>query len=264
MKTAIAPHVHVNAPFILLKETFLETFLSLGLNPEIGLDAIALERYNVHDFSEVARQLADKSLSVTFHGPFHDLSPGALDPAVWKITRKRFEQVLRLMPIFKPKTLVCHAGYESKRYGYCPEKWIEKSIEMWSWLAPRVKDEGAVLMLENVFEDGPEDLRTLFEAIHPVGVGFCLDTGHQNAFGKASMKEWLSVLGRYLGQLHLHDNNGKKDEHRSLGTGTIDFQGLFSMLGKLRRTSPVITLEPHSQNDLAPSLKFLERIWPWG
>jgi sugar phosphate isomerase/epimerase len=263
MMPEIVSRVQVNAPFARLREQYLERFLSLGLNPEIGLDALCLERFSAREFSSVADKLLGRGLSVTFHGPFQDLSPGALDPAVWQITRKRFEQVLRLMPLFKPRTLVCHAGYETKRYGYVRHRWIEKSIEMWTWLGREVRSQGATLMLENVFEDGPEDMRPIFEPLHEVGVGFCLDTGHQHAFSKTPMAKWLSVLGPYMGQLHVHDNSGREDEHRAPGSGTIDFRGLFSTLGRLRNTPPVITLEPHDEQDLLPSLKYMETLWPW-
>ena len=57
-------------------------------------------------------------------------------------------------------------------------------------------------MLENVYENGPEELLPLFENLAPQGVGFCLDTGHQAAFGRAPLAAWLDILGRHLGRHH--------------------------------------------------------------
>jgi sugar phosphate isomerase/epimerase len=118
-------------------------------------------------------------------------------------------------------------------------------------------------MLENVYESGPEELQPLFENLKSHSVGFCLDTGHQAAFGQAPLSEWLDILGRHLGQVHLHDNHGLRDDHLALGQGTIDFQYLFKRLKNLNDTPPVITLEPHTEEALDPSLAHLKAIWPW-
>jgi hypothetical protein len=155
--------IQVNIPFVMLHESYLERFVKFKLNPEIGIDAIALDRYSLSDFRSIADRLHEAFLNITLHAPFVDLSPGSPDPQIWEITRSRFEQVVRIIPVFRPKTLVCHAGYDGKRYGYIRAIWVEKSLEMWSWLAKCVTDEGASLVLENVYEDGPDDIRFLFE-----------------------------------------------------------------------------------------------------
>jgi sugar phosphate isomerase/epimerase len=49
----------------------------------------------------------------------------------------------------------------------------------------------------------------------------------------------------------------------ALGRGNIDFESLFRALRELRDTPLPITLEPHEEADLAPSLEYLEKIWPW-
>ncbi|MFZ0611664.1 MAG: sugar phosphate isomerase/epimerase, partial [Desulfobacterales bacterium] len=95
------------------------------------------------------------------------------------------------------------------------------------------------------------------------GVGFCLDTGHQAAFGQASLVKWLDALGPHIGQVHLHDNHGLRDEHLALGRGKIDFPYLFRRLKTLCDTPPVITLEPHTEEALDPSLDYLAALWPW-
>jgi sugar phosphate isomerase/epimerase len=259
----IIQKVQVNVPFTMLYESYLETFIEHGLNPEIGFDALDFERYSLSDFDGIANELNERGLTVTIHSPFTDLSPGSPDPEVRMTTRRRFEQVLQVVPVFRPKTVVCHAGYDEKRYLEMRHAWIGKSLEMWSWLGEQVRREGASLMLENVYEHNPEDIRILFENLRDHGVGFCLDTGHQAAFGRCSLEHWVETLGPYLGQLHVHDNSGGKDEHLALGRGRIDFRMLFKRLGDMRKGPPTITLEPHHEADLWPSLEYLEKIWPW-
>ncbi|NNL75070.1 MAG: sugar phosphate isomerase/epimerase [Desulfobacterales bacterium] len=255
--------VQINIPFTMLHDTYLDRFLKKGLNPEIGIDALALERFTLADFKRIAKMLHDHSLSITLHGPFIDLSTGSTDPAVIALTRSRFEQLLKLVPVFRPKTVVCHAGYDWRRYGYFKEEWIENSLKTWSWLANRLNEQGTKLMLENVYEDSPEDIRIIFERLRQQHVGFCLDSGHLSAFGEAPLKLWLNSLGPYIGQLHLHDNHGRIDEHLAMGLGTIDFDLLFNYLKTNGKSPPIITLEPHREPDLWPSLEYLARVWPW-
>ena len=112
----------------MLHDTYLARFLEHELNPEIGIDSAALDRFDFPDFQRVADKLHDRQLSVTLHGPFKDLSAGSSDSAVKAVTRSRFEQMLNLVPVFRPRAVVCHAGYDWKRYGYFKQEWMESSL----------------------------------------------------------------------------------------------------------------------------------------
>ena len=254
--------VQVHVPFALLFESHLALFLQNRIHPEITLSAEVLERFSLTDFKDIAAQLHEHELSITLHAPFMDLSPGSLDPDVRALTRRRFEQVLELVPIFKPKTVVCHAGYDRKRYWPMRDAWIENSLGVWSWFGAGVRDAGGRLMLENVYESSPEDIRILFERLTKQNVGFCLDSGHQAVFSTTSLEVWIKSLHPYLGQLHLHDNQGSKDDHLALGQGKIDFHPIFNYLKSRKNEPPIITLEPHREEDLWLSIEYLESIRP--
>ena len=255
--------LQVNIPYRMLHESFLAKFLANRLNPEIGFDAEALDRFSPEEIEGIARKIRGAGLASTMHAPFMDLSPGSPDPEVRALTRKRLEQMVRLVPLIRPKTVVCHTGYDHKRYWHMREAWVERSLKTWIWLAGALQDEGALLMLENVYERGPDDMHPLFERLPEEQVGFCLDTGHQNVFSETSLETWLHSLGPYLKQLHLHDNLGVQDEHLAPGEGRIDFVGLFNQLSSAGIRPVVVTLEIHREEDLMPALKFIETIWPW-
>jgi sugar phosphate isomerase/epimerase len=247
----------------MLYDDYLDRFLEYRLNPEIGIDAGALERFESPDFQKIAEKLHQHHLAITLHGPFMDLAAGSADPAVKAVTRRRFEQLLELVPVFKPRAVVCHAGYDGKRHGPFKEEWIESSLEIWSWLAESLLQHGARLMLENVYENDPEDFRPVLDRLKQQKVGFCLDAGHLIAFGNAELQHWLTELDSYIGQLHLHDNHGHDDEHLPLGQGLIDFKLLFAHLKSKNLSRPIITMEPHREEDLWPSLDYLAKVWPW-
>ena len=262
-KTSILKQVQVNIPFSMLWDRYADRFLQTGLNPEVGIDSAAMDRFSRADFAAMARRFRQREVTITVHGPFLDMCPGSPDPKVRAVTCERFEQLLELLPLFEPKTVVLHAGYDWKRYGYVREVWLENSLQTWRWMAERLNALGSRLMLENVYESRPEEIRVLFEQLAGLGVGLCLDTGHLTAFGNASVLEWADAMADHLGQLHLHDNHGDNDQHLALGRGGIDFPALFERLAVLYPTPPVVTLEPHEEDALEPSLAYLEKIWPW-
>lgn len=69
-------------------------------------------------------------------------------------------------------------------------------------------------------------------------VGITLDCGHYHA--SAQQEELAKDLVKYvetfknkIKHLHLHDNNGSRDEHKQMGAGTIDFEKYFEALKKI-------------------------------
>ncbi len=261
--TSIRDKIHVNIPFTMLFESYLDLFIQYRLNPEIGFDAMALDSYSHSDVEFVADQLHKNGLSVTVHAPFMDLSSGSPDPMIRDVCRKRFDQTLQFAFLVKPKSIVFHSGFDEKRYWHIKDDWIEKSLDIWLDLIASAANKNVLLMLENVFEHSPHDIRNFLEKIRSDKIGFCLDTGHQQVFSSISLEGWVDTLGPCIGQLHLHDNNGEKDEHLAMGKGIINFRMLFEKLRSLKQEPPIITLEPHKEEDLWPSLDYLERIWPW-
>jgi len=69
----------------------------------------------------------------------------------------------------------------------------------------------------------PEEI---VEFVEGLGIGLLLDVGHfyvsacQMGFDFAS---GVKAVAKYARELHLHDNDGRADEHLPLGEGTIDF-----------------------------------------
>jgi len=250
--------VQVNIPYRMLVESYLDIFVTNRINPEIGLDADALENFTRSDYESIAAALSAYGPRITLHGPFIDLSAGSKDPSIRKVTRQRLGQVLDLIPIFKPITLVCHAGYDTKRYSFFKEKWLRNSLDTWSWFARELNALGVRLMLENVYEKDPLDLLVLLEGLDSENVGLCLDVGHLWSFGQSTPETWLDALGGFIGQFHLHDNDRTFDQHVGMGFGSIDFTPVWHYIRSRKQDPPVVTLEPHEKEDLLNSLAYLE------
>jgi len=100
------------------------------------------------------------------------------------------------------------------------------------WLLDRVIDE---------FGDDP----------NKSNLGVCIDVGHANISRDAGgARETVSnYLERYAAQLvhlHLHDNDGLRDEHLIPGNGTIDWDRVFTTLDRIGFAGTAV-LENHQQ-----------------
>ena len=86
----------------------LPMILEKKLNLEIYFSQDALQALDKNECRETAAKLKDEALKVTFHAPFVDLRPGALDSGIRQISLDRIRQAFDLAPIFEPLKIVCH------------------------------------------------------------------------------------------------------------------------------------------------------------
>jgi sugar phosphate isomerase/epimerase len=254
----ILKKVHVHMPFHYLAQ-FQETVLQKKMNLEIYFSYNVLNELDITKCRQTAELLAAAGVKVTFHAPFMDLRPGALDDKIRRASIDRLKQVFDLVPYFHPLRIVCHPSYDSLYYVSCDEEWLEASTATWLTLIALIGETGTKIALENVYEREPSILRRLFERLDSDHICFCFDTGHFNVFARAPLGVWLGELGKYLGHLHLHDNHGKSDEHLPVGNGTFPFAELFQTLQDIK-AKPTMTLEAHAQDDLWESLSNIKKM----
>lgn len=250
--------VQVCIPFKLLKEKYLPMVLENRINPEIGIDGEVIDTHSRKDFLEIVSILKQEDLLITLHGPFYDLVPGGMDKKILKASRERLKEAFDLIPLFEPLSIVCHTGYDVKRYHDVQDEWLDTAIETWAPLIKYLKGTPTNLMIENVYEKTPKMLLKLLHGLNTEKVGFCFDAGHMNVFSETSMEGWLTALGPYLKELHLHDNHGISDDHMSIGKGKIDFESLFEYVEK-NRLRPIMTLEAHKEKWIWQSLEVLSK-----
>ncbi len=250
----------VSCPFDMLMDRYLDRLLETGINPEISLNRDVLNRFSIPDFVKVADLFRQRGIKCTIHGPFTDISAGAIDSEVRSASLRRMRQSLDIAAVFQAESIVFHSGYDYRQYLGAEEQWLENIILSLRGLSKYAARAGTRIMLENVFEPGPEFHEKIFAAVNSPFLGFCLDLGHLKVFSPDStLDQWLSTAGQWLGELHLHDNRGVEDDHLPVGQGVCDFDSLFSWLEKQGKC-PVLTLEAHDENAVFPSIESLGRL----
>lgn len=157
-------------------------------------------------------------------------NPVIYNPAretLMETTLRAFE-VCRILGI---KNMVVHNGTTE---GMDKKSYFEENTRFNRELFPIMEKTGVNLCVENstvanmpggryFFFDG-KDMREYIEMLdHPL-LKACWDTGHANIEGHHY--EDICVLGDLLTTVHVHDNNGRSDEHMMPFSGTMNFDEL--------------------------------------
>ena len=245
---------HVHIPYEKI-DSHLAFIREQSFNLEIYFSSKALDSISRQDIASLREKL-DYHPLLTIHGPFMDLSPGAIDSKVRAVTIERFSHTLDIAEALKVKAVVFHSGYEKWKYSLRPDLWLGASIETWKPLLKRADEIGVKIAIENIFEDEPANLKLLMQEMSSKNFGICFDTGHLNLFSKVKLEDWMKALNPYIIELHLHDNNRTADQHLPIGEGTFDFDKFFSLL---ENKDCIYTLEAHNADDVGKSIERLAK-----
>jgi len=241
----------VNAPYHMIRGN-MERLARLGIGVEVFFNNNIIDEVDPHEVKELGRQFRERSVRCTVHAPFMDLSPGGFDKKIVAISRERIKKAVELAQHLGALGAVCHPGFDKWRFQGSEQLWLDTSIETWSEVLKEA-DKSFPIMLENIFEDEPATLVTLFGHFKDKNLWFCFDTGHFNLFSRVSVEEWLLPLADRLKEFHLHDNHGKSDEHLPIGTGTFPFRSLKQLIKQM--DNPIFVLEPHGESVLGESIQ---------
>ncbi|HUL30790.1 MAG TPA: sugar phosphate isomerase/epimerase family protein [Thermodesulfobacteriota bacterium] len=252
--------IHVNVPYPMLLER-IHFVIEKRIHPEIYFSAEDLDGCPEEDVEQLSKKLQENRLETTLHGPFMDLSPGGVDRKVKDVTRERLSRTIRLARYLAPKMIVFHPGYESWKFDGDVRLWLENSLQTWRPLVREAEEMGLTFAVENVFEESPDPIKHLLEEIHSPHFRFCFDAGHHHVFAKTPLHVWMEALGGFLGEVHLHDNHGERDEHLPVGEGGFDFNQFFSLLSQYK-LNPLYTIEPHEEAHLWRGLHAVRKYVP--
>jgi len=253
--------IHSTFPFPLLRDPdAIRLLRDSGAGPEIYFSAPVLDALAPGEAEAAAGTVRAAGFSsLTFHAPFRDVWPGALDEEARRLSVRRIAQAISLAPLFRPEGIVVHAGYFGWLFDFRTEEWLESAKRSFGELAQEAERAGTRLFVENVFEDSPEPLLRLKDAVDSPRLSFCLDPGHANLFSGLPLHRWAEQLGASIGLMHVHDNRGTRDDHLPVGEGTMNYRGvLLAAIDAGAR--PILTVEPHRREHFARSVAGLRNI----
>ena len=191
---------------------------------------------------------------LTFHAPFNELFPCAIDPKARELAAYRYRQAIQTAKGYGASKVVIHGGYNPRIY--YPVWYVEQSIRFWKDFLQ--EDPGVEIVLENVLEEEPGMLLDIVRGVDHPRLRLCLDVGHVNAYSKIPVMEWAEAWAPWLSHFHIHNNDGSWDTHSPLFDGTIPMEALLRRLDTLCPEATA-TLE---LTDAESSIKWMEEtIW---
>jgi sugar phosphate isomerase/epimerase len=135
------------------------------------------------------------------------------------------------------------------------ERAIENSLTAIEHIKAFAQPLGVKVLLENLQNDvtTPEHLLQILQIGHFDTVGITLDVGHANLSDSGLEHAFELLLGR-IHELHVHDNNGLRDEHRWPGSGEIDWTKFMQLVSKLPAEIPGVLEIAYDHNDPAEAV----------
>ena len=151
---------------------------------------------------------------------------------------------------------VIHLGHKGDAWN---TRALENSLTAIEHLKAFAHPLGVRLLIENLQNDitTPEHILEILRAGHFDRVGVCLDIGHAHLAQpekNIGIDEAFELLKPRIAQLHLHDNQGTKDDHLWPGTGSIDWQNAVRQIAMLPANTPGILEIAHDLDETPDSV----------
>jgi sugar phosphate isomerase/epimerase len=116
------------------------------------------------------------------------------------------------------------------------DRMVALNVEAFRRLGDLAGERGVRIGLENLARRGasmPYEMLDLLAAIDHPAIGITLDTSHANMIG-LDLPATIGELGPYLIATHISDNDGSGDQHRTPGSGTIDWPAVVGALHEVQ------------------------------
>lgn len=182
---------------------------------------------------EIGAALRKEGVSLhSIHAPFrneHDLSlPETRDQMITVVKR-----TLDVAADAEARIVVIHPG------GYAEEdhhgERLKVTIQSLHEIVPHAEKRGVTLALENLPPGYPgnhgENLFAIAEEFNSPALGLCFDTGHAQMTG--ALFEHLQFMKRRIVHFHIHDNDGRRDQHLPPPFGTIHWDAFYRLFRTL-------------------------------
>ncbi len=167
-------------------------------------------------------------------GPIRDIKPEADDPDILKITKDRFKHLIDLAAEYEAKYILFNTTFDPLvKFDSYISMWLNNNKKFWEELIPYAQQNKVVCLYSNVWDDEPYLLNELLNHINSEYFKFGFDIGHARYISKAPLEEWFKILDRHIDYALIHDNLGQRDDHLSIGRGTMNFDFIMEQLKSL-------------------------------
>ncbi len=195
------------------------------------------EDLSSQDRNRLKKRLEEAGLRVSLHAPIHGVNLVSPNPRLAAAALAEHVAAIELAPELGAELVVFHPGGLPGEYARLPgayeRAWQRLGFAL-DILVPEAAARGVRLAIENKQAGAGRDLiLTPEEHLRALegrpGLGACLDFGHLHTL-REDPAHFVAALGERLVHVHLHDNQGERDEHLGLGQGTVPWEAALRAL----------------------------------
>ena len=185
----------------------------------------------VYNYKEFKDLLPSYDLHYSVHAPICDINIASISDPVRKASMKDTLETIKCANKLGIDRATIHPGLSSMSVHGIEYKYLAHAKESMKELEKAQAEYGVSLAIENMpsmyFFLG-RTASELNEIVDGTDLGICFDIGHANTTNQITAM--IDTFGDRITNIHIHDNNGEKDEHLTLGEGSIDFSKIMPKL----------------------------------
>jgi len=166
------------------------------------------------------------------------------------------ENRIRMTAELGGDVVIMHTGSPAQGQETAFWRQLRRSLDE---LEPVTRQAGVRIAVEN---GGWAIIASLIKEYPPDYVGICYDCGHGN-YGDGNL-ELLDASKERLIAIHLHDNNGRSDQHNLPFTGTVDWEKLAGIIAASSYSKCVNLESCMKESGIRDESEFLARAFESG
>ncbi|GAB4174994.1 MAG: hypothetical protein Kow00108_10080 [Calditrichia bacterium] len=250
--------------------SLLESFVADMVKFGIHFVEIRLELPDFHVSSFKLRHLKTLmnikqtyGVEFSFHASIMDTNVASPNDRVREASFLTISKEIKNLSALGPVNLVVHAGKlvkQAQMLAGDSEKLLslkEKIIQRFVQLGDEAEENQITLLIENsppnskklpLIKSAEEHRNFLEQCNHPA-IQAIVDVGHAMV-AHGDIWKHLDCMKPWLKEIHLHNNNGIKDEHLGINRGKIDFM---EIIAEFNGAIPIV-LEIKDKNELFETL----------
>jgi sugar phosphate isomerase/epimerase len=226
----------------------------------LPVDVSPLERKQIREL------LTSYALTPIVHASYYDVNIASLNPQIGTASMQQIQEAIIFAADIDATIVDLHPGNLPRDY---PKRCLQKSrknlLKQLSHLMEIAENLQVIVSVEN--KQRGHNLQTIstvdeqLAIIREISSKYCratFDVGHANTYS-CDLNDYARRIVPYLVNVHLHDNNGTKDEHLALGRGNIDFKSILNILDAVQYSGPFI-IEVKSWAGIQSSIRTITKL----
>lgn len=179
---------------------------------------------------------------IAIHAPFVHVPLITYNDEIQRVAVKQVKDTIDATAYLRGSMTVIHMN---PKPSFAVSEYFDEMVDVCRALGDYAAERNVLVGVETGFPPGVEDYIALIDSINHQAVGAAIDVGHVGDSVPAGLRnsttgvqkfndnlmEIISTLGNRVIHFHLHDVEASNwRDHRTIGTGIIDFNRLFSYL----------------------------------